>query len=442
MNKAVKNTLIYRVIFLLTGSLITFSIPLSLSLEEQGLYFTFASVLAVQVFFELGLSQVLQIKFANLSSSFYTDNKNEYKKFDEENKKVKKLLLIGRIYYRFLSFLFFIFTVMVGMVFFHGFQNSSIPVLAIWTVLVFITSLNLLNNVKLTFVEGIGKIEIISKIRLIANLLGFIIFFSFNFLGFGLWVVIAIPLANALFFTYWLYLHDDANIYRKNRENYKIDFSEAFRIWKNDIFSMQWRISVSWICGYFVFNLLVPIVFRTFGPEEAGRIGFSYNILFVINSITCTFCVAQTPLFSNLYSNKNIKRLNYLFKKSFIKSVFATISMLILILISLSLLQIYFPFFNDRFSNSFQLLIISLSSFLFSISLCLSVYLRCQGKEPLLKINILIAVIKLPVLIIFSKISLNYLLLGNLMSDFIGIIGILNIFNNNVKYLSKKYKKI
>ena len=426
MSKAVKYTFIYRFTYLLTGILITISIPLVLTLEEQGFYFTFASIVALQVFFELGLSQVLQIKFANLSGS------------ECEKSKLRQLLYIGRIYYRILSILFFIFTFISGVIFFDDIYQNNFKIILIWFFLVLSTSINLLNNVKLTYIEGIGKLFAVSKVRILGNLLGSLIFLLFAYFGYGLWIVISIPVGNALAFTSWLYLHNESNDYRISRINRNINFLKAIQIWKNDIFSMQWRISLSWICGYFIFQLLVPIIFKNFGPEEAGRIGFSNNILFTINSISCTFCVAKTPLFSKIFANKNYKKLISLFKSSLIKSLLSTFLGLVLAILFINSTQSFFPNFVNRFANNFQLIIISINSFLFSISLCLSVFLRCQGKEPLLKITTVVALMKLPILILLGNFSTNYLLIGNLFIDFIGIIGIIIIFKNNLKLLLEK----
>ena len=52
-------TLLLRGWSILAGGMTILLLPLCLSPDQQGYYFTFASVLALQIFFELGLSQVV-----------------------------------------------------------------------------------------------------------------------------------------------------------------------------------------------------------------------------------------------------------------------------------------------------------------------------------------------------------------------------------------------
>ena len=43
--------------------------------------------------------------------------------------------------------------------------------------------------------------------------------------------------------------------------------------WRTEIWPFQWRLAVSWLCGYFTFQLFNPILFAVRGPIEAGQMG-------------------------------------------------------------------------------------------------------------------------------------------------------------------------
>ena len=64
MNKAVRNTLILRITTLCSGGLSLIIVPYFLGMEQQGYYYTFLSLVSIQVFFELGLSQVIIYVFS------------------------------------------------------------------------------------------------------------------------------------------------------------------------------------------------------------------------------------------------------------------------------------------------------------------------------------------------------------------------------------------
>ena len=39
--------------------------------------------------------------------------------------------------------------------------------------------------------------------------------------------------------------------------------------WKHEIWPFQWRIAVSWMSGYFIFDLINPVAFYFCGPVDA-----------------------------------------------------------------------------------------------------------------------------------------------------------------------------
>ena len=51
----------------------------------------------------------------------------------------------------------------------------------------------------------------------------------------------------------------------------------------------QWRIAVSWMCGYFIFQLFVPVLFAYRGPLEAGQMGISLSISNVLASVAISW---------------------------------------------------------------------------------------------------------------------------------------------------------
>ena len=67
------STLVFRGWNVIAGGVTIILLPLFLNPSDQGYYFTFASVLALQIFFELGLNQILiqlvSHEVANLSEA-------------------------------------------------------------------------------------------------------------------------------------------------------------------------------------------------------------------------------------------------------------------------------------------------------------------------------------------------------------------------------------
>ncbi len=47
--------------------------------------------------------------------------------------------------------------------------------------------------------------------------------------------------------------------------------------WAEEVWPFQWKIAVSWFCGYFIFWLFNPVLFAYRGPVEAGQMGMSLS---------------------------------------------------------------------------------------------------------------------------------------------------------------------
>ncbi len=43
--------------------------------------------------------------------------------------------------------------------------------------------------------------------------------------------------------------------------------------WRREVWPFQWKIAVSWLCDYFIFQLFTPVLFAFRGPVEAGQDG-------------------------------------------------------------------------------------------------------------------------------------------------------------------------
>ena len=96
-----------------------------LTSEEQGYYYTFGSILSMQIFFELGfngiLTQYVAHENANIKSYIKSDNDDE-RRFQS---RLSSLLHIYIKWYSFLSVLALIVLLISGFYFFNNFDNTD-----------------------------------------------------------------------------------------------------------------------------------------------------------------------------------------------------------------------------------------------------------------------------------------------------------------------------
>ena len=430
MDKSVSRTLFLRAWTFVPGALAAVLIPAFLTPEEQGYFYAFASIISIQVFFELGLGQVLVYKFAGI-------NQGSVAEPDDSADKLRSLLYASRIIYRYMAILFFIVALLIGFIFFYRNTANGVRWQAPWFFLVLSTSINLLQSVKLAYLEAIGFLHHVSMARLRSNVLATTVFVVAIMLGLHLWAACAFPAVNATFLALWLYKHKNAAPYRGSRLFTRSNGISLRNIWMQDVFPMQWKISLSWISGYLIFQLYTPLVFSKLGSIQAGKLGYIISLMTSLVAVATTFTSALGPKLSHLYASKKFDVFNSVFYKSLVQSLIALGALIFSIPIILFALGLWFPGIAQKFLTPLDSFYYSISAFLSGICFALSVYLRAQQDEPLLLQSIVTAIVMVPVLLISISYSLSHMLMASSFLSFLSFLWVLAIFRSRSLSLSK-----
>lgn len=363
-----------------------------LTKDEQGYYYTFGSILAIQVFFELGLSGIIvqfaahemaHLKFDNEAASIIGNNKNL--------SRLSSLFQFTIKWFFYISIILIIILCILGFIFFGYFGNTNETIIwqSPWIIVSVATSLSLIINAVLSFIEGVGKIVEAAKLRLIQIIGQFfllILGFSFGFKLFSfpvanlfslLILLIAILSSSKLKFlnTLWRY-----------STNYKVNY-------KKEILPLQWKISLSWISGYFIYQLFNPLIFIFDGPVSAGKMGMTLAVVNGVLMVSLSWINTRIPLFSNFIARKEYQQLDNLFNKTVFQSTIISI-LGILSFIFLFLGSQYFGVeYYKRFLPLPLIIILSIGYIVNQIITSLAIYLRSHKKEPLLVYSIVSAVL-------------------------------------------------
>lgn len=82
---------------------------------------------------------------------------------------------------------------------------------------------------------------------------------------------------------------------------------------KKEIFPFQWKIAISWLSSYFIFQLLNPVLFAYKGPVVAGQMGITLTIFGGLSAISMTWITTKVPAFSMLVAKKEYNELDKIF---------------------------------------------------------------------------------------------------------------------------------
>lgn len=363
----------------------------NLSAQEQGFYYAFISLIALQVFAELGITGVFVQSVAHEAAHLNFSKKGKVKCWIGKNIHKKRLSAVIRFGLKW--FLLTSILIILGL-FFGGFiflgsvikiYNSSISWFLPWTSISILTGLSIILFGGLAFLEGIGKIHNSICIRLVSNLLGLIGISLGLVLNLRLWAPVAgsALICSSMAIGCLIYLSQP--LYAC----WKIKPDKDFN-WKNEIFPFQWRIAVSWVSGWFIFQSLTPVVLKSEGPAAAGLFGMAMQISNGISSIATSWTQTQFPKWGSLVATGQFNILKKEFKEN------SLIAVSISILLSMFCISILFihgshNFFNRLPSNKIFIPLAAVS-ICNTWVICMALYLRAFKKEPFMKMSLLLAI--------------------------------------------------
>ena len=307
IDKAIYYLLMGRGISLISQSIIIFSIAKFFSENEQGFYYTFNNILATSIFLELGLGYVLT-QFASHEFAHLTWNPDGSLAGNE--KSLSRIITILRKsikWYGILSTVFILVIIPIGILFFGSSRDSiNVNYIIPWISLVFFSSLSLFIYPISSVIEGCGKVVELQKMRFYQLFIGGISIWMIIFLGGKLFAASIVAFTNFSISVFWIYRNFEGLIHQLRQVK---EIKEHQILWKKEIFPMQWRIALSWMSGYFIFQLFNPLLFKYQSPTVAGQMGMSLSIANLVLSICMAWVSTKIPLYGSLIKKKILNTL-------------------------------------------------------------------------------------------------------------------------------------
>lgn len=385
VDKSIFYTSTARIIQALGGILSIFFVVRYLTTEEQGFYYTFGSLVAIQVFFELGLNGIITQYVAHEASHLKFDGVRlvgEAKYLS----RLSSLLHFSIKWYLFFAIILLVTLVIVGFVFFNRYgSDQNIVWKSPWILLAMGTSLNLLLTPILAYLEGLGLVKNVAKIRLVQQTVGLLVVWGGLSLGLKLYVsgLYSLVAASLVFLILFL------NRFKKILLSiWKVQIKEHVD-YKKEVFPYQWKIALSWISGYFIFQLFNPVLFATEGAVIAGQMGMTLAVLNGIQSLSLSWMNTKVPLYSGFIAQKQYTKLDTIFNRTLKKMVFINICCLTIAFVSIYIIQTYNVvigemYVGDRFLNHIPLILMMVSVLINQFVNSWAIYLRCHKQEPYL----------------------------------------------------------
>lgn len=310
VDRAIAYTVLSRGWAVIAGPISVLLISTRLSPAEQGFYYTFGSVLGLQVFFELGLSNVI-LQFASHEKAGLNWMPQGTVEGDPLAKaRLASLLRKSLMWYSVIGLLTLV-TVFIAGYFFFSKNNLDIGIEwhLPWLWIVLISTFGLCLSPVFAMLQGCGLVAKIAHLGIYQNTGGNLLLWLALLLGFKLFASPVAITFSALCGLIWLVVSKQTwlrDLLAQPRTEGDID-------WRREVWPFQWRIALSWLSGYFIFQLFNPILFALQGAAVAGQMGMSTNVMFSIGSIAMAWVTTKAAPFGSLIAGGEYETLDQQF---------------------------------------------------------------------------------------------------------------------------------
>jgi O-antigen/teichoic acid export membrane protein len=310
LDRAVVFTILARFWSSAAGLITVALIARFLSPAEQGYYYTFGSLVALQIVFELGFSFVILQLASHERAELSISRDYEISGNPIAHARLASIIQKSVRWYSVAAALVAGTLLPVGFYFFSTHQRAgqNVSWQFPWCFAALMAALNFQIDPFLSFLEGCGYVPDVARLRWMQSATGSLLAWSVLISHHGLFAPSMMLFGMASASLVWL------TGKRKLLLGLLKHQPGTHRIrWNHEVWPFQWRIAVSWLSGYFLFWIFNPVLFAFRGPEEAGRMGMSLGLANAIQAIAVSWVSTKSAPFGTLIARKEYRRLDQTF---------------------------------------------------------------------------------------------------------------------------------
>lgn len=346
--------------------------------ETQGYYYTFLSLVALQVFAEMGLGIVV-IQFAShYWASLRLDGAG---RIEGEEQARAGLVSLGRLSLRWYGVSGVAASVLIGAAGCAFFSRASDGVewRASWMTLCALTGLRMWLIPAWSLLEGCNQVASVYRFRFLSTVLAGVLVAATLLAGGGLWAPATGVGAEVLVGLILLVCR-----HRPFIRSFFGPAGAAAVDWRKEIFPLQLRVALTWMAGFFVTSFFTPVLFHFHGAAPAGQWGMTWSMFSMVTGISLTWVSSRAPQFGMWVARREFGLLDRHFwrltKISFSLAVLGTLT----VWIALLLLHRSGHPLAARILPPLPAALLGISVVLMNVPFAQSIYLRAHKQEPFL----------------------------------------------------------
>ncbi|MEO8303023.1 MAG: hypothetical protein ABI724_02780 [Betaproteobacteria bacterium] len=343
-----------------------------LSVEEQGLFFVFMSLGALLQLSDFGISYAA---LQTASHFRFADQAGRLGAFRNQANRINRLVLSAAT----------IIVGALGALIVSGRPDAgqvAIGWAGPWIAFIIAVFVSQLVNLEVVLVEGGRSATVAWRFRLLQEALGGSVFIAALVGGAGLWSLCAYWSVRPALAALWLRQVGDHT--RPPAESVPAHFN-----WRQEVWPFQWRIGLSGLSGFLIFQSFNPIVLIEQGTSVAGRFGMSLAMMNMMLLVTTVWPLSQVSRYVGLIAERKFEETQRAFWR-----MLAGSTALAALLAAGSLVALWWM---DEKGVSFvgRLADLTTTGTLFCAAVvhhvvnCFAVFLRAERREPLLTASVL-----------------------------------------------------
>lgn len=368
-----------------------------LSKDQQGYYYTIGSLLALQLFFELGLMTVLT-QFA--SHEFVNLRWGERGSIEGDpvaRERFCDLLCKAARWFAVAALLLVVALVPAGLVFLdNGRQAADFSWRLPWVLAVIGTAANLFTVPFFSVIMGSGDVVTVNHREMVGAVVSSVLCWAVLGLHGGLFSVFAVTCGSV--FISWSYLLRQkpallAMTWKRMFHGSEERGRSAAISWWGEVWPMQWKIALTWISGYFVFQLFTPVLFRYQGATAAGQMGMTLSAANALLGVSLSWINTRSPELGKYVATRNWADMDALFRRVLLQATVVSLAGAFGGWAMIRLLQEYLVI-GQRFIPASQAALLFATICINVVIAAFGAYLRAHKQEPFLPLSLTLGVVQ------------------------------------------------
>jgi hypothetical protein len=378
LDRAIANSIVLKIWQSIAGLVGLALIAAYFSKETQGFYYTFASLIALQSFVELGFNVVV----SNFSSHEWSKLRiGRSGRIEGDPDALSRLVSLGRFVFKWYAGGTAVFLLVVGSGgewFLSRAAASGVDWQVPWLAHIVFSAVIFWCMPFFALLEGCDQVAQVVKFRTYQAIAGNVAIWLAILTGAGLWAAPAYSMTAAIFAAGYLLL--------TRREFFRAFFTPpaSRRIhWRIEILPMQWRLALQGLMNYFTLSLFTPVMFYYHGPVVAGQMGMTWQLVLAIQSIAAIWVVTKTPRFGMLAVRREFSILDAKWRQAASMSLLLMLCGVLTVFLSIGYLSDIEWQPVHRVLAPLSFLVLAAGGVFSQAIHCIAIYLRAHKREML-----------------------------------------------------------